>query len=248
MNNEKVICDVKEITADAVKFSYPGEDLLNTVYKNRVKEIIFDNGRVQTFSAGTSLKKVNNVDEFEKVTVTAVEGEIKGLYKLGVVSSKAKGTTTLSNQERVKERAYRKLKTEAAMMGANIIYITNQRTEGNKAGYFQSSSAEASLSGVAYTNNLPDYEEFKSILDSGKEFTTSIRHKMWSSASEVKTTKSAKDFKILEVINDNGIITLKAELEGESRQNSFRLAHLDKDGFSFYYEDKSTSYNYEVKF
>ena len=50
-------------------------------------------------------------------TITQVEGEIKGLFKVGEVSSKAKGTTTFSNQERVKERAYKKLKIQAAMMG-----------------------------------------------------------------------------------------------------------------------------------
>ena len=54
-----------------------------------------------------------------------------------------------------------RLKMVAAMMGANAVYLTNQRTEGNKIGYFSSSSAETNLTGVAYTNRLPDFNAFK---------------------------------------------------------------------------------------
>jgi hypothetical protein len=36
-NNIKIACTVKEITPDAVKYTYPGEDLLNSVYKSTAK-------------------------------------------------------------------------------------------------------------------------------------------------------------------------------------------------------------------
>ena len=32
-NNDKIIGSVKEITEDAVKFSYPDEDFTNSIYK-----------------------------------------------------------------------------------------------------------------------------------------------------------------------------------------------------------------------
>src|ERR1017187_4120150 len=105
-NNEKIPCNVKEITPEAVRYSFPGEELINSVYKNTVQKIVFKNGRVQTFAESTSFKKVDSVGDFDNVTITAVENEILGLYKLGDVSSKAKGTTVYSNQVRVKERAY----------------------------------------------------------------------------------------------------------------------------------------------
>lgn len=44
------------------------------------------------------------------MTVTAVESEVKGLFKVGDVSAKAVGTTELSNQERVKNRRTGSLK------------------------------------------------------------------------------------------------------------------------------------------
>ncbi len=50
LNNEKIACSVKEITPDAIKYTLPGEDIMNSVYKNTVQKIIFKSGRVQIFA------------------------------------------------------------------------------------------------------------------------------------------------------------------------------------------------------
>ncbi len=248
-NNEKIACSVKEITPEAVKYSFPGEDLINSIYKNSIQKIVFKSGRTQIFAEATSYKKINGVDDYENVTITQVENEVKGLFKIGDVSSKAKGTTTLSNQERVKERAYRKLKIVAAMMGANIIYLTNQRSEGNKAGgYYQSgSSAETSLSGVAYTSQLPDFAGLKMIIGKKRNFSTTEQAKMWSSASDMTKTNIQKSFIINNMTNENGIIMIDGDLDGESKFKKFRVVSYDKEYFNIYYEDKSTSYNIKIK-
>lgn len=248
-NNEKIIGSVIEITPDAVTFKYPDEDLINSIYKNSVQKIVFKSGRIQTFSEGTSLKKISGVEDYENVSVAQVESEVKGLFKVGEVSSKAKGTTVYSNQERVKQRAYKKLKIEAAMMGANIIYLTNQRTEGNKyGGYYQAgSSAETNLSGIAYTNSLPNYDNFKSLLSNKKDFTTLEQFEMWSSASDYKKSKYVKKLIINEIINENGVIFIKGDLEGVKKYDRFRVTSYNDNTFSIFYEDKSTSYNITVQ-
>jgi len=250
INNEKISCSVKEVTSDAVKFTYPEEEIINTVYKNTVQKIIYKSGRIQTFVEATSYKKVSNVDDFENVTMTAVEAEVKGLFKLGDVSSKAKGTTTISNQERVKERAYRKMKIEAAMMGANIVYLTNQRSEGNKDGGIITSrqSAETSLTGVAYTNQLPNSGDFRKLIHSRTNFSAIEENKLWSSASDLTKAPSKKELKILNIINDNGIITIEGQLTGVTKYTKFRLANFTDEYFSIYYQDKDTAYNYKIKF
>ena len=248
-NNEKIPCNVKEITQDAVKYTFQGEDLVNTLYKNSVQKIVFKSGRIQTFAEATSFKTVTGVDDFENVTITQVENEIKGLFKIGDLSSKAKGATTLSNQERVKERAFRKIKIIAAMMGANIIYVTNQRTEGNKAGgYYQSgSSAETNLTGVAYTNQLPSIEDFKKIVTDKKNFSAIEEAKIWSSASDMSKSIIQKSFTINSITNESGLIILNGLLQGESKYTSFRVVRFDKEYFNIFYEDKSTSYNIKIK-
>ena len=248
-NNQKISCSVKELTSDAVKYTFSGEDLVNSIYKNSVQKIVFKSGRVQTFAEATSYKTVESVDDFENVTITQVEGEIKGLYKIGDVSSKAKGTTTLSNQERVKERAYKKIKIQAAMMGANIIYLTNQRTEGNKmGGYFQSgSAAETNLTGIAYTNKLPDYEEFKKLINNRINLSLINEAKLWSSASDMSVKDLTGQLTINEITNENGLIMIDGQLEGVSNYSKFKVVSFTKEYFNIFYEDKSTAYNIKIK-
>ncbi|MBB5634937.1 hypothetical protein HDE68_000822 [Pedobacter cryoconitis] len=249
-NNQKIACSVKEVTEEGVKFSHPNEDLVNSVYKNSVQKIVFKSGRVQVFTEASSFKAVTDVREFDNVTVTAVESEVKGLYKIGDVSSKAKGTTGFSNQERVKDRAYRKLKIQAAMMGANIVYLTNQRTEGNKAGgYFQAgSTAETNLTGVSYSNVVPSLADFKKLVNGRTDFATINEYRLGGSSSDYSLKELTKNFFIANIRNDNGIITIEGELEGLTDFNQFRLVGVSTDHFNIFYRDKSTVYNISVKF
>src|SRR5215469_11206688 len=153
-NNDHFACTVKEITPDAVKFSYPNEDLINSVYKNTIQKIVFKSGRVQTFAESTYFKTVNSADDYDNVSFSHVLTEVQGLYKIGEVGAKSRGTTTLSNMEKVKERAERKVKIEAAMMGANVVYLTQFGTSQNRVGtYYTAGQATATnISGVAYSN------------------------------------------------------------------------------------------------
>lgn len=250
-NTEKIPCSVKEITTDAVKFTYAGEDLLNSIYKNAILKIQFKSGRMQVFAESTSFKKLKDLADFENVTISQVESEVKGLFKLGDVSAKAKGTTTLSNQERVKERAYRKIKIQAALMGANVIYLTNQRQEGNKmGGYYQTGSTnETSLSGIAYTNVLPDFKEFIKAIKTKRNFEADYEDKLNSGASDMTTTTTTAKFEIYEINDENGLIILSGNLEDtRSLSNKYRVVSFDSTKFNITYESKNSVYNLTIPF
>jgi len=247
LNNQRIACSVKEITPDAVKYTFPGEDVVNSVYKNTVQKIIFKSGRVQTFAEATSYKSVASVMDYDKVTITSVESEVLGLFKLTDVSSKAKGTTVYSSQERVKDRAFRKIKIQAAMFGANIIYLSNERTEGNKYGYYSSSAAETNLTGVAYSNVLPDYDKFKRLIGSRSDFTAIQKFELGGSDSDVSQDKIDKSFTIINITNENGIVLIAGQLKGENNNSSFQLVNFDENGFSIAYKSKGTAYNIVIK-
>lgn len=100
-NNERLAVNVKEITEDAVKYTYPNEDLINTSYKNTIQKIVLKSGRVQIFNEGSAFNKVNSIQDFEKVTISNVESEVKGLFKLADIGAKAKGGSTFSSMEKV---------------------------------------------------------------------------------------------------------------------------------------------------
>jgi hypothetical protein len=243
INNHKIGCIVKEITPEAVKYSFPGEDLVNSVYKNSVQKIIFKSGRVQTFAEATSFKVISNAMDFDKVAITSVESEIQGLYKLSEVSSKARGTTVYSNQERVKDRAYRKLKIQAAMFGANIIYLSNQRTEGNKYGYYTSSTAETNLTGIAYSNTLPDFDKFKRLFGTVSNFIAVEKYELGGSDSDVSHEITNKIFHLDAITNDNGIIMIQGELKGENNVNTFQLVYVTDSDFTVAYKYKGSAYD-----
>ncbi|MBO6211963.1 hypothetical protein, partial [Algoriella sp.] len=99
-NNEKLAVNVKEITEDAVKYTYPNEDLINTSYKNTIQKIVLKSGRVQNFNEASAFNKITSIEDFEKVTISNVESEVKGLYKIADVGAKAKGGSTFSSMEK----------------------------------------------------------------------------------------------------------------------------------------------------
>lgn len=222
--------------------------MVNSVYKNSVQKIIFKSGRVQTFAEATSYKSVNDVMDFENVSVTTLESEVKGLFKLSDVSSKAKGVTVFSSQERVKDRAYRKMKIQAAMFGANVILLTNQRTEGNKyGGYWQSgSTAETNLTGIAYSNTLPEFDKFKQLLGGKTSFTAIKRYELGASYSDVSQDAVNLGFVITNIINENGVIFVEGKLKDENKIDKFQVAGFKDGNFSIAYKYKGTAYNFLI--
>lgn len=243
-NNEKIICSIKEITVDAVRFSYPGEDLVNAIYKNTIEKITFKSGRVQKFAEATSLKTINGPGDFENVSITKVESEVHGLYKVTNVSSKAKGTTTYSNIERVKERAYRKLKMEAAMQGANVVFLTQQATQGNQYGtkYQAGNATETNLDGVAYADKIPKFEEVNAKLKGYSQYSVTSRLKLWSSGTEMVSEEFSDVLTINSITNESGFIMIDGTIP-KIKATKFRVAFFSKTNFVLVYEDKSTLYN-----
>ena len=248
-NNDKVACQVKEITSDAVKYSFPGEDINSSMYKNAVQKIIFKNGRIQTFSEATAFKLIEKAADYENVTITQVESEVRGLFKLGDASAKAKGTTLISNQERVKERAYRKFKIQAAMQGGNSIYLTNQRSNGNLEGglYQMSTSAETSLTGVVYTNQLPKYQEFIALISDKHNFMAIQELSLFSCFADLTKCDIKKKFNIYNIKSENGLIMIEGQIEGIPNYQKFRVVSFTKEHYTIFYENKSTQYNIIIK-
>jgi hypothetical protein len=209
-----VLANVKKIAPDFIEYSFPDEEFVTAIYKNTVRKIRFKSGRVQNFSEATALNDVANAYEYERVNLTRVEGETKGLFKIDEVFSKAVGTTTLSNITTVKERAFRKLKIQAAMLGGNLIYMLDQSTVGNQqGGYYQSGKAtETILTGIAYTNKLPSLEDFKKFIKDKRQF--SVYQKLYVGRNSTDVEESeifVKEFTIEDIYEENKFIYLTAK-------------------------------------
>ena len=189
-NKEVLLVEVMEITPDVVKYVYPGEKVINSLHKNAVEKITFKSGRTQIFREKLATKAIKGPQDWKNVSISRIEYEVRGLYKIGEVFSKAKGTTALSNMNRVKDRAFKKLKIQATMMGANIIYLTNQDVEGNRFFDDSSNPTETNLSGVAYSSELPDFEEFKSLIGDKQTLTYSQKLYLGNNSTDVQISLS----------------------------------------------------------
>jgi hypothetical protein len=104
----------------------------------------------------------------QDVYITFNPDEMLGLMNMGSLFSKATGVTTLSSINNVNNRALEKLKYEAAMMGANAVFIGNQYQRGNQYGneYTPGNSTQTSYSGMAFSNEKLDLDEVEKLLKS----------------------------------------------------------------------------------
>jgi len=249
-NDDKFACTVKEVTPEAVKFCYPGEDLVNAVYKNTIQKIIFKSGRVQIFAETTSLRTISSADDWDNVSLSHVESEVKGLYKIGDVGAKARGTTIYANMEKVKERGIQKMKIQAAMVGANEIYITQEGTSTN-APYHPTST---NMAGVAYSNRLPNFDAFTTLMNSKMKFKLMKYMVDKLGTDDYALVKFADTGMAIinKVYSNNGFIMVDARIDGFDN-TIFKVVYYSNDGFILECTDntdifENTIYNVRIKF
>lgn len=247
-SNGNIAVNIKEITEDAIKFTYQGEELVNSIYKNTVSKIKHKSGRIEQFNESSSFKVIKGGDDWEKVSITRIENELKGLFKLEEVTSKATGTTVFSNVNTVKDRAYKKLKIEAAMSGGNIIYILEQQTQGVSKQYGGSDPARTNLSGVAYSNVRPNINEFKKLINLKNEFNYLERQYLGNNSTDLEkdTYLNQKMIELNDVRNENGFIMVKTNLRGEDTEE-YRVTYFDDEIIILMYRDKRKIYNFVLK-
>ncbi|WP_157576747.1 hypothetical protein [Asinibacterium sp. OR53] len=258
----RVIGSVKEIGENSIKFTYPNEDLINNLSKNVVRKIVFKSGRVQKFSNSTSYKNVQSGKDYENVTLTAVADEVKGLYKLGEASAKAKGTTTFSSIEKVKERAVRKMKMQAAMEGANIIYTTQFTTTDNiPAETYNGQVVKepqptvTTISGICYSSDLPSLDEFKQAIGTRRLF-SAIEYLEFKNTYNLldplnfNTTLDSKsvsrNVELTSIAEESGLIYMTAKIDKESNQK-FRVLFFNNEEFTLGFKTDKGVYNYRVR-
>ena len=112
---------VKNISEYDITYSYPNETVTYTVSRNVIEEIRFATGRTEKINKAVIVK---DEDDWEKVRITSVPSDIKGLKFIGTV--RANKTITFSFKigealEALDNQIQRKLKYEAAALGAHII-------------------------------------------------------------------------------------------------------------------------------
>ena len=84
---------VTEVTDLYIKFSYDGEDLVNTIGRCAISEVRFQSGRVQQMSQKVDVK---SPDDWENVRLVYDKNEVLGLKSLGQIEKHSSGTWSFS--------------------------------------------------------------------------------------------------------------------------------------------------------
>jgi len=246
INNEKVPCMVTEVAPDMVRFVLPGEQALNSIYRTSIQKIIFKSGRVQTFPEANYYKKIASVRDYDMVTIASSEDDVMSLHQVAEVASKSFGTVAYSSAEVVRDRAYQRLKVEAAMFGANMVLVTAQHPNGSDLA--EGSAPSYELTGIVYASTLPDYEKFKKLIAGKNNLSTTDFYKLdqFTFNGTLVHDADTKAFKIYNLKSENGIVKIDADLEGEKKAHTFQLVSFDDAGFNIAYMFNNTTHNIRV--
>ncbi|WP_439490390.1 hypothetical protein [Algoriphagus sp.] len=156
---------VKEVGTNLIKYTFPEESTIYSVSKHKVNKIVFASGREESFES--PFLKVKGLEDADKVYITYVPQKTEGLEVKGELFSKATGVTVFSSMHNVKNRSLDKMKAEAAMLGANVVLISDAQSRGNYYGneYTPSQSTQTVLFGQAFSSEPMNVKEIQSKLD-----------------------------------------------------------------------------------
>jgi len=241
---------VKEVGLTSIKYTHPNEETVYTISRHQVTKIIFSSGREEVFES--PINEVNGLDDFERVFITYNPEDVAGLEPKGELFSKATGVTTLSSINEVKNRALDKLKAEAAMTGANVVFIGDIYQRGNQFGGENQagSSTQTTFSGTGYSTKKINFDTVNELVNT-RSFHHYQTHKLnrnaWSPERTI-ATKYGEDrkpimFSISEVMEKEGeLFVVTKDLPTKTRE--LKVIHADEEALVLMERNEKITTNY----
>jgi hypothetical protein len=147
IDGNQIVGKIFTISEKEIAFSYQNETIIYTMSKDRIKEVFFSSGRKEIFNDNVKndnkeLVIINDEDDWEKVVLTFLESDVEGLVKKGDINVSDRVKNVLfQSASRMEENVTEDAKTEAAKLGAHIIYVIAPIT---------TDGMEFRITGVAY--------------------------------------------------------------------------------------------------
>lgn len=141
-SGEKLDVKVIKVGEETISYKYPGEDAEQTIGKFAVASITYgSSGRKEQI---TEKIVVTGKDDWEKVQILTDKTQVLGLKAGEAVRGKTSGMLSYNTAGSADKKATRKLKEDAAEMGAPFILLTSDKNDGFGV-------KQAIKNGVAYT-------------------------------------------------------------------------------------------------
>lgn len=112
MDGDVLMVLITNVSGDAISYTYPNENVTDTIKQKLVKEIQYASGRVEKIS---DLIEINGESDWKKVLLTKDPNEVFRLVKKGEVQSQK--SSFGGSESKLRESAVQSLKKEAAKKG-----------------------------------------------------------------------------------------------------------------------------------
>jgi len=122
--------DVKVIKVgeEVITYKYPGEDAEQTIGKYAVASITYgSSGRKEDI---TEKIDISSKDDWEKVQILTNASQVVGLKKGEEVKGKTAGLISYNTAGSADKKATKRLKQDAAELGAPFILMTSDKSDG----------------------------------------------------------------------------------------------------------------------
>ncbi len=241
-SNEKIACKVVKIRTDSIIYKVLPSEAIHSISKKEVDKIIYKSGKTFSVKEDISIRHVEGVSNFNDVAITFIESDVKDFVKMLDVEVKYQHVT-LTSQDKALEKAYRLLKIQASMKGANVIYIPEQPALKMSV---EPDTNVTKLYGIAYCDKLPSIESFEKLIGEKNDFASTIQWYKHISRQDVYQLYFNGRFTINEIFTEEGILYVEGELKSFPRVKTFRIISISARSFMLYFEMGENAYNVRV--
>jgi hypothetical protein len=127
-SGETLEVKVLKVNETTVNFKYPGEDAEQTIGKYAIASITYGtSGRKEEI---TTKVMVSGKSDWESVVILTDASEVVGLKKGEEIKGKTSGLISYNSAGSADKKATRKIKEEAAELGAPFILMTADKADG----------------------------------------------------------------------------------------------------------------------
>lgn len=127
-SGETIEVKVIKVNETTINYKYPGEEAEQTIGKYAIASIAYgSSGRKENISEKIV---VSGKDDWEKVQIITDASEVLGLKKGEEIKGKTSGFYSFNSAGSADKKASKKIKEEAAEMGAPFILMTADKNDG----------------------------------------------------------------------------------------------------------------------
>jgi hypothetical protein len=240
-HDSKISCKVLKIQTDSIKYTFIGSKKALHISNKDVDRVIYKNGKIFSIKDDIRLKHIEGISNFNDVVVSFTPTDT--LHTIRLENIYIPVSYQSSGQKNYLEKKYTLLRIQAAMQGANLIYIPEQKiltAEGI------TDTSIINLYGIAYSSEKITLDTIEKILGDKNNLIATHQWYLQDGKSDVYQLYFNGIFIINEISELNGHIFFTGQLKGFPKVSTFQLISISDAFFTINFTMNETLYNVQV--